>query len=133
MRTLCLSGALVALAFATPTAQAPPRPNIVMVIMDDLGYGDVGNYGAPDAKTPNIDRLAREGVKFTDFYANHANCSPTRTAFITAEERGIRNRPGRQMASRRGSGLGAESSRVRRVLGISWWCGRLLHAQRGDD
>ena len=54
-----------------------------MVIMDDLGYGDVGSYGAPDAKTPNIDRLAREGVKLTDFYANHANCSPTRTAFIT--------------------------------------------------
>ena len=73
----------MALAFATPTAQAPPRPNIVMVIMDDLGYGDVGSYGAPDARTPNIDRLAREGVKLTDFYANHANCSPTRTAFIT--------------------------------------------------
>ena len=54
-----------------------------MVIMDDLGYGDVGSYGAPDANTPNIDRLAREGVKFTDFYANHANCSPTRAAFIT--------------------------------------------------
>jgi arylsulfatase A-like enzyme len=63
--------------------QAPPRPNIVMVIMDDLGYGDVGSYGAPDAHTPNIDRLAREGVKLTDFYANHANCSPTRAAFIT--------------------------------------------------
>ena len=73
----------MALAFATPTAQAPPRPNIVMVIMDDLGYGDVGSYGAPDAKTPNIDRLAREGVKLTDFYANHANCSPTRAALIT--------------------------------------------------
>lgn len=83
MRALCLSCALVALAFATPTAQAPARPNIVMVIMDDLGYGDVGSYGAPDAKTPNIDRLAREGVKLTDFYANHANCSPTRTALIT--------------------------------------------------
>ena len=54
-----------------------------MFIMDDLGYGDVGSYGAPDAKTPNIDRLAREGVKLTDFYANHANCSPTRTGFIT--------------------------------------------------
>ena len=51
--------------------------------MDDLGYGDIGSYGAPDAKTPNIDRLAREGVKLTDFYANHANCSPTRTGFIT--------------------------------------------------
>jgi arylsulfatase A len=83
LRTLCLSCALMALAFATPTAQAPPRPNIVMVIMDDLGYGDVGSYGAPDARTPKIDRLAREGVKLTDFYANHANCSPTRTAFIT--------------------------------------------------
>lgn len=83
MRTLCLSCALVALASATPAAQVPPRPNIVMVIMDDLGYGDVGSYGAPDARTPNIDRLAREGVKLTDFYANHANCSPTRTAFIT--------------------------------------------------
>jgi arylsulfatase A-like enzyme len=54
-----------------------------MFIMDDLGYGDVGSYGAPDVKTPNIDRLAREGVKLTDFYANHANCSPTRTGFIT--------------------------------------------------
>ena len=60
MRTLCL-GALITLAFATPTAQTPPRPNVVMFIMDDLGYGDVGSYGAPDAHTPNIDRLAREG------------------------------------------------------------------------
>ena len=83
MRTLCLSCAFVALAFTAPSAQSPPRPNVVMFIMDDLGYGDVGSYGAPDAKTPNIDRLAREGVKLTDFYANHANCSPTRTGFIT--------------------------------------------------
>ncbi len=82
MRTLCL-GALIALAFTIPPAQTPARPNIVMIIMDDLGYGDVGSYGAPDAKTPNIDRLARDGVKLTDFYANHANCSPTRTALIT--------------------------------------------------
>ena len=83
MRTLCASCALVLLAFTVPAAQPPPRPNVVMFIMDDLGYGDVGSYGAPDAKTPNIDRLAREGVRFTDFYANHANCSPTRTGFIT--------------------------------------------------
>ena len=54
-----------------------------MFIMDDLGYGDIGSYGVRDAKTPDIDRLAREGVKLTDFYANHANCSPTRTGFIT--------------------------------------------------
>ncbi len=83
MRTLCLSGALVAFACAAPAAQPQSRPNVVMFIMDDLGYGDVGSYGGPDAKTPNIDRLARAGVKLTDFYANHANCSPTRTALIT--------------------------------------------------
>jgi arylsulfatase A-like enzyme/L-ascorbate metabolism protein UlaG (beta-lactamase superfamily) len=83
LRTLFLSLALVALAISSPRAQSPQRPNIVMFIMDDLGYGDIGSYGAPDVKTPNIDRLAREGVKLTDFYANHANCSPTRTGFIT--------------------------------------------------
>jgi arylsulfatase A-like enzyme len=83
MRRFWLVGALALLPFSTPTAQPSARPNIVMIIMDDLGYGDVGSYGAPDARTPNIDRLAREGIKLTDFYANHANCSPTRTGFIT--------------------------------------------------
>ena len=83
MRALCISCAFLALAFTAPSAQSPPRANVVMFIMDDLGYGDVGSYGASDAKTPNIDRLAREGVKLTDFYANHANCSPTRTGLIT--------------------------------------------------
>jgi arylsulfatase A-like enzyme/L-ascorbate metabolism protein UlaG (beta-lactamase superfamily) len=83
LRTLCLSLTLASFLVGVGAAQAPSRPNIVMFIMDDLGYGDIGSYGAPDAKTPNIDRLAREGVKLTDFYANHANCSPTRTGFIT--------------------------------------------------
>lgn len=64
------------------TVQVSP-PNIVLILMDDLGYADIGSFGVPDAKTPNIDRLAREGVKLTDFYANGANCSPTRTGFIT--------------------------------------------------
>jgi arylsulfatase A-like enzyme len=75
--------AVLAFAVSGGSAQSPARPNVVMFIMDDLGYGDIGSYGVPDAKTPNIDRLAREGVKLTDFYANHANCSPTRTGFIT--------------------------------------------------
>ena len=69
MRTFSLACALVVLPFSVPFAQPPSRPNIVVFIMDDLGYGDIGSYGAPDAKTPNIDRLAREGVKLTDFYA----------------------------------------------------------------
>ncbi len=83
MRTLWLYTCLAALACATPAAQGPPRPNVVLIVMDDLGYGDLGSYGAPDVRTPHIDRLAREGVKFTDVYANHADCSPTRTALIT--------------------------------------------------
>jgi N-acetylgalactosamine-6-sulfatase len=57
-------------------------PNIVLLLADDLGYGDLGCYGGA-ARTPNIDRLAREGVRFTQFYANGPECSPTRTAFIT--------------------------------------------------
>jgi len=65
-------------------AQRPtPKPNVVVIMMDDLGYGDLGSYGAPDAKTPNIDRLAREGVRLTDAYANGVVCTPTRAAFIS--------------------------------------------------
>jgi arylsulfatase A-like enzyme len=59
------------------------RPNVVLIIADDLGYGDLGSYGAPDARTPNLDRLAREGVRLTQFYANAPVCTPTRAALIT--------------------------------------------------
>ena len=55
----------------------------MLVIMDDMGYGDLGSYGVQDAKTPNLDRLAREGVRLTDAYANGAVCSPTRAALIS--------------------------------------------------
>ena len=72
---------------AWPAAAQQPssatQPNVVLIVTDDLGYGDVGSYGAPDAKTPNIDRLAREGVRLTDFYANGSTCTPTRAALIS--------------------------------------------------
>ena len=74
---------LVLLA-ATLILQQPPRtPNVVLVMMDDMGYGDLGSYGAPDVRTPNIDRLAREGVRLTDAYANGAVCTATRAALIS--------------------------------------------------
>jgi arylsulfatase A-like enzyme len=76
----------MAIPFAIGSAAgqgSPAPPNIVVVMMDDLGYGDIGSYGVTDAKTPNIDRLAREGVKLTDFYANGPNCSPTRAGFVS--------------------------------------------------
>ena len=58
------------------------RPNVVLIITDDVGYGDIGSYGAPDIKTPNIDSLAKSGTRLTDFYAA-PSCSPTRAALIS--------------------------------------------------
>jgi len=66
-----------------PTWAQPPRPNIVFILADDLGYADVSCYGQHDYTTPNIDRLAIEGLKFTQGYANSSVCSATRTALIT--------------------------------------------------
>jgi arylsulfatase A-like enzyme len=59
------------------------RPNIIFILIDDFGYADSGPYGAKDIRTPNMDRLANEGIKFTDFYANAPVCTPTRCGFIT--------------------------------------------------
>jgi N-acetylgalactosamine-6-sulfatase len=59
------------------------KPNIVFILADDLGYGDIACYGCPDARTPNIDKLADQGAKFTNFYANGTECTPTRTAIMT--------------------------------------------------
>ncbi|MEO8257970.1 MAG: sulfatase-like hydrolase/transferase [Acidobacteriota bacterium] len=74
-------------AGAPPPAQTPAintsRPNVVLIITDDVGYGDFGSYGAPDIKTPNVDSLAKDGVRLTDFYANGATCSPTRSGLIS--------------------------------------------------
>jgi arylsulfatase A-like enzyme len=83
LRALVLAIAASLAASASVRTQTPALPNVVLILTDDLGYGDLGSYGVKDAKTPNLDRLAREGVRFTDFYANAANCSPTRTALIT--------------------------------------------------
>src|SRR5688572_589507 len=80
MIRLLIVSTLAAL-MATPTF-AQTKPNVVLIVMDDVGYGDYGSYGGSDIKTPNIDRLAREGVKFTDFYAA-PTCTPTRAALIT--------------------------------------------------
>jgi len=65
------------------TSRDPKRPNIVLIMADDLGYGDLGCYGCSDIRTPAIDKLADAGVKFTTFYANAPECSPTRTALLT--------------------------------------------------
>ncbi|EPR68190.1 Arylsulfatase [Cyclobacterium qasimii M12-11B] len=61
------------------------KPNVIVILTDDQGYKDLGSYGATDLKTPNIDRLAKEGVKFTQFYAAAPVCSPSRAALMTGK------------------------------------------------
>jgi arylsulfatase A-like enzyme len=73
------------MAQARPAAQgrATSRPNVIFLISDDQGYGDAGCYGAADAKTPHLDRLAASGARLTSFYANAPTCSPTRASLLT--------------------------------------------------
>ncbi len=59
------------------------RPNVVLIVSDDLGYADIGVYGSRDIPTPNIDRIAREGVRFTDAYVSGPYCSPSRAGLLT--------------------------------------------------
>lgn len=70
---------------APPASAAERPPNIVFILADDLGWGDLGCYGHPHIRTPNLDRLARQGTLFTQFYVNSAVCSPSRTAFMTGQ------------------------------------------------
>jgi N-acetylgalactosamine-6-sulfatase len=72
-----------ALPFTNCFGQSANRPNIVMILADDMGYGDLGCYGCTDIGTPNIDSLARQGVRLTNFYSNGPECSPTRTGLMT--------------------------------------------------
>jgi N-acetylgalactosamine-6-sulfatase len=62
---------------------AAERPNIVLLLADDLGYGDLGCYGCPDIKTPHLDALAKQGVRLTSFYSNGPECTPTRAALLS--------------------------------------------------
>lgn len=65
------------------SAATPRLPNIVVILCDDLGYGDLGCYGHPSIRTPNLDRMAAEGLRFTDFYTADSVCSPSRSALLT--------------------------------------------------
>ena len=84
MTRLVLAAWIVA-AVGVPAAWAQARPNIVLIYADDLGYGDVSSYGATALKTPNIDRLVKEGLRFTDGHAPAATCTPSRYALLTGE------------------------------------------------
>ena len=65
-----------------------PKPNIIYIVSDDLGYGDLGSYGQKVVKTPRLDRLADEGLRFTHHYAGHTVCRPSRLVFLTGYHTG---------------------------------------------
>src|SRR5450759_2585587 len=77
---LFLSTIFICSAFAQTKSK---KPNIIFILADDLGYGDIGCYGQQKIATPNIDRLAKMGVKFTDFYSGSTVCAPARCSFMT--------------------------------------------------
>ncbi len=77
------AAALLAACFATTVAVADGPPNLVLIYVDNVGYGDIGCYGNPVIRTPNIDRLAGEGVRCTDFYIVTSSCTPSRGALLT--------------------------------------------------
>ncbi|MBI2479942.1 MAG: sulfatase-like hydrolase/transferase [Planctomycetia bacterium] len=82
MRIFALLFSSVMVISLSATCHGTP-PNVLLMMADNLGHGDLACYGCPDIKTPNIDRLASQGVRFTNYYANGPECSPTRTALFT--------------------------------------------------
>ena len=77
---------LLVLTLSLLSCQSPPeavRPNLIVIFCDDLGYGDLGSFGHPTIRTPNLDRMAREGQKWTHFYSAASVCTPSRAALLT--------------------------------------------------
>lgn len=91
MKSILQVIALVIAAIATPLsllaaeAAKNQRPNIIFILADDLGWGDLGCYGHPHMQTPNLDKLAKQGTLFTQFYVSGSVCSPSRCAFMTSQ------------------------------------------------
>ncbi len=102
------SAALAACLLATPIlGAASPRPNVIVIMADDQGSVDLGSYGSADLHTPHMDALAKSGVRFTQFYAASAVCSPSRASLLTGRY------PGRAgLLNNAGSGVGLRPSEV---------------------
>ena len=86
MRNILLVTVLITFSCQNPTKKIQNQsqnPNVIIIYMDDLGYGDVSSYGKGKLKTPNIDKLANEGLKFLKGYSSSATCTPSRYGLLT--------------------------------------------------
>jgi arylsulfatase A len=109
-RAICL--ALACTCFEAPSAAQSSRPNILLIQADDLGYGDVSIYGQAMFQTPNVDRLARNGLRFISHYAGSTVCAPSRAALMTGMHTGHTSIRGNIA----GMSLGAEDRTIAMVL-----------------
>ena len=87
VRTCLILAALLGLT-TSAVAQASKKPNIIFILADDLGYGDVGCYGQKKIKTPNLDKMAKQGMRFTQAYAGSTVCAPSRCVLMTGKHSG---------------------------------------------
>lgn len=104
------------LAAAPGLAQVSRQPNVIFILVDDMGYADLSSFGSKDIRTPNIDRLAKEGVRLTQAYSNGPVCTPTRAAFITGR---YQQRAGLEWAltpDMKDAGLPGEEVSIARML-----------------
>lgn len=100
MRTFLTLGAALLASGSFSHLEAAPPPNLILILADDMGYGDLGCYGHPSIRTPNLDRMAAEGLRFTDFYAAQSLCTPSRAGLMTgrlAVRSGMAGGPGRHV------------------------------------
>ena len=81
---LCVALLLISL-FSCTKVDRKTKPNFIIIFADDLGYGDLGSYGHPTIKTPHLDRMASEGMRFTQFYVGSSICTPSRAALLTGK------------------------------------------------
>lgn len=118
VRILCNLVFLIGTASVGSPVLGQPKPNIIVILADDLGYGDLGCYGSKVNKTPHLDRLASAGIRFTDFHSNGPMCTPTRAALLTGL---YQNRFGRRFeaalsGTRKDPGLPLEAVTMAEVL-----------------
>jgi arylsulfatase A-like enzyme len=112
-----LTSLVVVFGLAASAIAQQPRPNIIFILADDLGYGEIGCYGQKLIQTPNVDRLAAEGMRFSQFYAGSTVCAPSRSVLMTGQHMGhtrVRgNAGGRNLEAQ---SLTAQDTTVAKVL-----------------
>jgi arylsulfatase A-like enzyme len=108
--------AIVQCAAATPAANGASKPNIIFILADDLGYGDLGCYGQKQIKTPSLDQMAAEGLRFTDAYAGATVCAPSRCVLMTGRHIGHATIRGLRPPSLPGAALTSSDTTIAEVL-----------------